>query len=133
LTAAITGTSQSSRASNSAYWPSSIMRRASPMILSGTSVERSGIAVGVAQVGAGAEEPVPGRGDHRTAGPVAGVEPVEDVAHPVPARRGQSVAGFGPVDGDPRHRVPAVEPDLLVEGSLIGHRGNLPASQAAAG
>ena len=42
LTAAITGTSQSSNASNSAYWPSSIMRRASPMILSGTSVERSG-------------------------------------------------------------------------------------------
>ena len=37
-----------------------------------------GVAVGVAKVGAGAEEPVARAGDHRAPGPMAGVETVED-------------------------------------------------------
>ena len=80
------------------------------------------VTVSVAQVGAGAEEPLPGGCDHRAAGTMARVEAVEDVSYSISARRVQRVGGLRSVNGDPRHALAVLEAHLLVDSAVCVHR-----------
>ncbi len=91
--------------------------------LLGCVVRPGDLALGSPQVGARAEGAVPGGSDHDAADLELLRGLVELAYQPVSLVGRESVAGFGPIEGEPAHTSARLGPQLLAERSVLSHGG----------